>query len=324
MRTLTAAIITVGLVASLSACATGAPSGACEPTLKSGDASALIQATGKPGTLPKVTFPVPLITKGTEVSTISAGDGDTVHPGEVADFHLTVVDAKTSKVIPIDGIGPDAILRRTAGDTTDRFGSIIDCATVGDRLGVTVSAQNIGFSGGGLDPKDTVVLIVDVVRSFLGRADGVPQLAENGMPAIALAPSGQPGVSIPNADAPKDLRIATTILGDGTKVKADDAVVIHSTELSWSSREVVDSTWLFNDQPSVPKTVVATADRTGAGAGVLPGLATALVGAKVGSQLVVVIPPGDEGYAESATLPSGVTAKDTLVYVVDVLGIQKD
>ena len=324
MRTLTAAIITVGLVASLSACATGAPSGSCEPTLKSGDASALVEATGTPGTVPEVSFPVPLITRGTEVSTVSAGDGDTVYPGEVADFHIAVVDAKTSKVIPIDGIEADSILRRTAGDSTDAFGAILDCATVGDRLAVTIGAEDIGFSGGGLDPKDTVVLIIDVVRSFLGRADGVPQLAENGMPAIALAPSGQPGVTIPSADAPKDTRIATTILGDGEKVEADDAIVIHSTELSWSSREVIESTWLFNDQPSVPKTVVATADREGKGAGVVPGLAKALVGAKVGSQLLVVVPPGDDSYSSSATLPAGVTDKDTLVFVVDVLGIQRD
>lgn len=324
MRTLTAAIITVGLVASLSACATGAPSGSCDPVAKSGDASSLVSATGKPGTLPTVTFPTPLISKGTQVTAIDEGDGATLYPGVIADFHLTIVNAKTAKVIPIDGIEADSILRRTSGDSTDKFGTLLECAAVGDRLAVTISAEDIGFSGGDIKPKDTVVLIVDVVRSFLGRADGVPQLAENGMPAIALAPSGQPGVTIPNSEAPTETRAATTILGDGATVKADDAIVIHSTELVWATSAIVDSTWLWNDQPAVPKTVVATADRTGAGAGVLPALAKALVGAKVGSQLVVVIPPGDDSFDDTATLPSGVTATDTLVYVVDVLGIQRD
>ena len=323
MRTLTAAIITVGLVASLSACATAGPSGSCEPSLRSGDASALIEATGTPGTVPTVSFPTPLITSGLEVSTVSAGDGETVRPGEIADFHLTVVDAKTAEVVPINGIEADSILRRTVGETSDKFGAILECAAVGDRLGVTVSAKEIGFSGGGLADDDTVVLIVDVVRSFLGRAEGVAQLAENGMPAIALAPSGQPGVTIPNADAPESTEAATTILGSGPTVEEGDGVVIHQTILSWDSKTVLDSTWLWNDRPAVPTTVLATSDASGA-SGVIPALADALIGAEVGSQLVVVVPPGDDSFADGATLPTGATPDDTLVYVVDVLGIQKD
>ena len=323
MRTLTAAIITVGLVASLSACATSGPSGSCEPTAKSGDASSLITATGKPGTLPTVSFPTPLITQGLEVTTITPGDGDTVDTGAIADFHLTVVNAKTAEIIPITSIEPDSILRRTAGDDSDRFGEILECAKVGDRLGVTATTESIGFSADFLKPDDTIVLIVDVVRSFPGRADGVPQLAQNGMPAIALAPSGQPGVTIPSGDAPTDLRIATTILGDGETVEEEDAVVAHVTRLIWSTRDVIDTTWLTAEHSAVPTTLFVSPDATGGSAGgVLPGLEKALVGAKVGSQLVVVIPPGEDGFEEGATLPAGMTADDTLVYVVDVLGIQ--
>lgn len=324
MRTLTAAIITVGLVASLSACATTGPSGSCETAAKSGGASDLISATGTPGDLPTVAFPTPLITDGLEVSTISAGDGSTLRDGEVADFHLTVVNAKTADIIPITSIDPDSILRRTVGDETDKFGAILECATVGDRLGVTVTAESIGFSGGGLEPDDTVVLIVDVVRSFIGRADGVPQLAENGMPSIALAPSGQPGVTIPRGDAPETLRYTTTIRGDGATVKKEDAVVAHVTRLLWSTRDVLDTTWLAEDHSAVPTTLFMSPDPTGGSAGgVLPGLEKAMVGSSVGSQIVVVIPPGKDGFDDAATLPAGMTADDTLVYVVDVLGIQK-
>ncbi|GAB3606603.1 hypothetical protein GCM10027413_20120 [Conyzicola nivalis] len=326
MRTLTAAIITVGLVASLSACAPASysdESGSCEPTAKSGDASALIDATGKPGTVLTPEFPTPLITDGVEVSTISAGDGKTVYPGEVADFHVTFVDAETAEVITLQGLDAASIVRRTAGDTSDPLGMILECSTVGDRLGVTAEVGEIGLS---TDPTDktTVVLIIDVVRSFIGRADGVAQLAENGMPAIALAPSGQPGVTIPNAEAPDETQTATTILGSGETVEEDDGVVLHQTILSWESKTVLDSTWVVGDKPAVPTTVLATEDATGSRAGVIPALADALIGAKVGSQLLVVVPPGDDSFAEGATLPTGATATDTLVYVVDVLGIQKD
>ena len=323
MRTLTAAIITVGLVASLSACATGAPSGDCTPSVKSGDASALVTSTGKAGTELKTDFPTPLITKGLEVSTISEGDGDTVYPGEIADFHVTFVEGKTAKPIELNGLDATSILRRTAGDKTDQLGAIVECASVGDRLAVTTTAGAIKLSNDP-DDKTTVVLVVDIVRSFIGRADGVPQLAENGMPAIALAPSGQPGVTIPNEDAPEKTKASTTVLGSGTKVEEDDAVVIHQTILSWESKKVLDSTWKVDEKPSVPTTVLAKEDATGTGGGVIPGVAKSLVGAKVGSQLVVVVPPGDDSFADGATLPTGATADDTLVYVIDVLGIQKD
>jgi peptidylprolyl isomerase len=46
----------------------------------------------------------------------------------------------------------------------------------------------------------------------------------------------------------------------------------------------------------------------------------ALVGAKVGSQVLVVIPP-KEGFP-SGSAPTGVDAKSTLIMVIDVLGIK--
>jgi hypothetical protein len=326
VRTLTAAIITVGLVASLSACAPASysdESGSCEPINRPGEASALIEASGEPGTVLTPRFPTPLITDGIEVSTVSAGDGDTVYPGEVADFHVTFADATTAEVIGLQGLDAASIVRRTAGDGTP-LGDVLACAAVGDRLGITAEAGEIGLA---TDPDDTttVVLIIDVVRSYLGRADGVAQLAVNGMPAIALAPSGQPGVTIPNAEAPTKTRSATTLLGSGQKVEEGDAVVLHQMIVAWDSKTALESsTWAVGERPAIPTTVLATEDITGSRSGVIPALADALIGAKVGSQLLVVVPPGDDSFGEGATLPTGATATDTLVYVVDVLGIQED
>jgi hypothetical protein len=326
VRTLTAAIITVGLVASLSACAsTGAPSGDCEPAASSGNASTLVKASGEPGSALDVTFPTPLITKGIEVSTVSEGDGRTLYPGEVGDFHVTAVNATTGETVDV-GLEPSDLIRRTAGESSDStgpFGTILECATVGSRVAATMTVATAFGSGGseeGLAEDDTVVLVVDVVRGFLGRADGAPQLAQNGMPAVVLAPNGQPGITVPAQEPPTEARAATLKLGDGTKVEEDDLVVAHMTAMVWGSDAVLDelTTW----SAGVPTTLVAAEDRTGSGAGVVPAVADALVGARVGSQLLVVVPPGEDGFDEGAALPGGLTAEDTLVYVIDVLGIQ--
>jgi hypothetical protein len=326
VRTLTAAIITVGLVASLSACASsGAPSGDCTPQAKSGDASTLVDASGEAGTELDVSFPTPLITKGIEVSTISEGDGRTLYPGEIGDFHVTAVNATTGETVDV-GLEPSDLIRRTAGEaseTTGPFGTILECATVGSRIAATMTVATAFGSGGseeGLGEKDSIVLIVDVVRGFIGKADGAPQLAQNGMPAVVLAPNGQPGITVPSEEPPTKAHDAVLKLGDGAKVEEDDLVVAHTSVLVWGSDAVLDelTTWTTG----VPNTIVATEDRTGASGGVVPAVADALIGARVGSQLLVVVPPGDDSFDETATLPGGATAEDTLVYVIDVLGIQ--
>ncbi|GAB2459632.1 peptidylprolyl isomerase [Conyzicola lurida] len=322
MRTLTAAIITVGLVASLSACASTDAAASCDTTATSGDASALVDVTGDAGTELSVTFPTPLITEGLEATTISAGDGMTLEEGDVADFHLTVLDAATGEVLDT-GLEPDSFLRASAGKSntqTNELGTALGCATVGSRVAVTLEFQDLfGAQAEGSSAyanEDTLVAVVDVIRGFPGRATGATQLPVNGMPAVVLAPSGQPGIVVPNSDAPTETLSSTTKKGDGAKIKEDDAVVIQSASIVWGADDILSSTW-----ETQPSTVLATADRTGATGGVLPGLADALVGATIGSQLVVVIPPGDDSYDETATLPTGVTAEDTLVYVVDVLGV---
>jgi peptidylprolyl isomerase len=54
--------------------------------------------------------------------------------------------------------------------------------------------------------------------------------------------------------------------------------------------------------------------------GLIEGFATALIGQKVGSQVIAVIPP-DLAYGSAGT--QSVPAGATLVFVFDVLGIQK-
>ena len=323
VRTLTAAVITVGLVVSLSACATSsAPSGSCTPDAASGDASSLITATGEAGTALNVDFPTPLITTGTEISTVSVGDGRTIYPGQVADLHVTVANATTGEVIDV-GLEPGDLIRRTAGETSEAagpFGALIECATVGSRVAATMTvadAFGAGTDDEGLGDDDTVVLVVDIAAGYLGKADGVTQLPVNGLPAVVLAPNGQPGIVVPKTDAPDETRTATLKQGDGATVKEGDGVVVHYTAITWTGEQPFASSWA----DGAPVTFPAVADDSGSGAGVVPALADALIGAKVGSQLLVVAPPGF-GYGASATLPADVTSDDTLVYVVDVLGLQ--
>ena len=55
------------------------------------------------------------------------------------------------------------------------------------------------------------------------------------------------------------------------------------------------------------------------GVGDFPGWDKTLVGVKVGSRLLLVVPPAD-GYGSAGVPAAGISGTDTLVFVVDILG----
>ncbi len=310
MRTISALITAATLVATLASCsATGSAGAACDAPAVPGNASTIVTASGAFSADPSAKFPRPLISTRMELSVITEGDGATVYPGDVADIQATLYDATTGDAVTSTGYDSTSPLRTVAGDNSSIFSTVVQCASVGSRIVITTDAQAIAET----NPADTpVVLVIDVVNRFLGKANGVDQLPEAGLPAVVLAPSGQPGIVIPNAAPPTALDVAVLKRGDGETVADGDKVVLNYTGMLWDTSEVFDSSWTSG----LPASFAATA---GAG-GLIPGFATALIGQKVGSQVIAVIPPA-LGYGDAGT--QGVPAGATLVFVFDVLGIQK-
>jgi peptidylprolyl isomerase len=116
-----------------------------------------------------------------------------------------------------------------------------------------------------------------------------------------------PKVSIPKATAGKALAIKTLVKGTGPALTKSEAFVGNYAVYIWSGKKskLAESTFttkspaLFSGQ-------------------LLPGLETALQGKKMGSRVLAVIPPAD-GYGKTGNSQAGVTAKDTLVFVVDMI-----
>ncbi len=167
-----------------------------------------------------------------------------------------------------------------------------------------VEAQNAANLG--LKEDDSAVAVVDVRKVYLPKAEGANQYNDAlGMPTVVRAPDGRPGIIVPAATPPSDLVVQTLKKGDGPAVAAGDTVRVHYTGVTWDGREVFDTTW-----DSEPRSLALGS--------IVPGLAEALEGATVGSQLLVVIPP-ELGYGDQQQ--GGIAANSTLVFVVDILGI---
>lgn len=323
MRKLASIAVTTGMLLALSACSgTAFNPGSCTPEYAPGGNTALVSANAALGKEPKADFPTPLVAEDTQAEVILAGDGDLVAIGDTADLHITIYDGASGEpLISTDYAGPGLRLSAIAGQPA--YGAIAECVTVGSRvaavgpagelLGETAIAQNALP----LRADDTVVLIVDVLRSFLGRANGADQLPQAGLPSIVLAGDGRPGFTIPSTDPPAGLRFAVLKAGSGATVEEGDFVVVHYTGVLWDTRQVFDSTW----QRNAPTTLLA-ADftTTDDGSGIVPGFAQALIGQKVGSQVIVVIPP-ELGYP-AGSAPASIGEGATLVFVFDVLGIE--
>ena len=179
------------------------------------------------------------------------------------------------------------------------------CAQVGSRVAVVSEA--------GTDAAESLVLVIDVVKGFLTRADGAAQLPVAGLPAVVLAEDGTPGVTIGSAEPPTDLEVGVLKKGDGEKVADGSTATIHYTGLLWKENTVFESSWA-NGSP-IP---ILAADGNTTEGGIIPGLAQALIGQTVGSQIIAVIPP-ELAYGDQAS--EQIPADSTLVFVVDILGV---
>lgn len=314
VRKLLSVVVGAGLLVTLAACSS-APAGfaGCDSR---GNAS-LVSASGAFASDPKAEFPTPLVAKSNDVHVISRGDGDVVRADQGADLTVSLYDGQTGDPIATQG-GPlvDAGLRVFI-EGSFPYTTALECATVGSRVVTTGTVKGIlGTIGDniGLDPASTIVVVTDVEKTFLGKANGADQVPQSGFPAVVIAPNGRAGITFPSGDVPTELKYAATKQGTGTTVKEGDSIIVGITGVVWGSAEPFASSW-ENDAPGT--ITVATTD--GNNNGVAAGLAEALAGQRVGSQVIAIVPP-ELGYPEGLA-PADVPPGSTLFFVVDILGI---
>jgi hypothetical protein len=330
VRKSVALIVAAGFVAVTAGCSSIPQANGCDPITTPGDASSVITATGEVGSVPTVNFPTPVIAKKIETTTLTVGSGETLQPGAVADLQISVFLGSTGAKLAETGYTATNAARVTVGDDSTPFGEPVQCQTVGSRTATLMTAEDV-FGADASTAEipfandDTVVVVTDIDRGYLGRADGALQPIESGMPAVVTATDGTPGITLPNDDPPTDLRIANIRDGDGETVAEGDTAVVHYTGVLWPEEvdgvrldgTVFDSSW----ERKQPSSFLAAALSETETSGLVPGFAEALIGQKVGSQVLVVIPPGEDGYPMGSS-PASVPEGSTMVFVFDVLGIQ--
>lgn len=311
------------MVFSLVGCTAGTDEAAapgCTAT-ESGESSDRVDVSGAVGSEPTVEFASPLTAETTERTVGDKGDGTVV----AVEGSIVTVDFSA-----YNGTSGDEIEKTTYDEqgqqefTLDEAQLLpgllkaLQCSVAGDRIVAVIppadAFREAGQADLGVGGEDSMVFVIDVIDvaqpvEVLPRAEGEAQPVVDGLPTVELAEDGAPTITIPDADAPSELQIANLIVGDGDEVADGANVTVHYTGMVWATGDIFDSSWVRGEPATFP---------TG---GVIPGFSEALIGQKVGSQVIAVIPPA-EGYGDTPPEGSPIGATDTLVFVVDILATQ--
>ncbi|MDT4919597.1 MAG: peptidylprolyl isomerase [Pseudonocardiales bacterium] len=122
--------------------------------------------------------------------------------------------------------------------------------------------------------------------------------------------SDKPSVEIPDGDPPTSLQIEDITVGDGPEAVSGKSMTMQYVGHGWSTRKQFDASWDRGEPFSF---------RLGAGQ-VIAGWDEGVAGMKVGGRRRLTIPP-DKGYG-SRGAGSAIKPGETLVFVVDLLGVQ--
>jgi FKBP-type peptidyl-prolyl cis-trans isomerase len=198
----------------------------------------------------------------------------------------------------------------------------LEKALIGQKMGSRVLAvippkQAFGTSGNpqaGIKGTDTLVFVVDLIKSFAANASAAGQSVSSGggsLPTVTAAAGAAPKIKMPSSKPPTTLVTKTLVKGSGPAIAKGQTVVVQYVGAIWRTGTVFDASW--TRQQPFGFTIAATPSQ------VIPGWNTGLVGQTVGSRVLLVIPPAD-GYGKSGNSQAGIKGTDTLVFVVDILG----
>ncbi|MGO1928146.1 MAG: FKBP-type peptidyl-prolyl cis-trans isomerase [Microbacterium gubbeenense] len=287
-----------------SADATEAPADLCDSAAPGGDDIDAVKVSGEFGEEAEVSFDAPLELTEIERKVLTEGSGDKLEAGEYITYAATVYDAETGEYVGSEGYDDQTAL--PAGvQANNIFGMALGCATPGTRVAFTFPGQTAQDG----TTMSSQVYVLDFLARAETKARGEAQDAPEGVPGVELSEDGEPTVTIPDdLEVPKETEVTTLIEGDGETVAEGDSVFLQYKGVKASDGEEFDSSWSRGTPTALPATA-------GPG-GVVEGFAKAMIGQKVGSQVIAVIPRA-EGYGPTE---GHELQEEDLIFVVDILG----
>ncbi len=197
----------------------------------------------------------------------------------------------------------------------------LETALIGQKIGSRVlavipPADGYGTAGNsqlGITGSTTLVFVIDLIKSYAdtASASGAQESAGGGtLPTVTAHTGVAPTITIPAKNPPSALVTRTLIKGSGPKVIKGQYVIAQYTGYIWRTKKPFDSSWTSGSPFGF---VIGASPEQ-----VISGWDSGLAGQTVGSRVMLVIPPKD-AYGSTGASQAGITATDTLVFVVDII-----
>jgi FKBP-type peptidyl-prolyl cis-trans isomerase len=314
-------LLAVGVIAgcgssSSSSAAAGSKASASSSASSAADTYTSVTATGAFGKAPTVTIPAAAGSGALYTKTLIQGTGPALTSSQslLGNFVLYDWSGKTHKLL--GSTYSDGVPTLFTGSLLPGLATALEGQKVGSRvLAVIPPKDAFGAAGNsqiGVGANDTVVFVVDMVKSFANTAGVSGTQTSNGggaLPTVTAGAAGKgPTITIPKTAAPKTLQVKTLIKGTGPAVKKGNYIVVQYTGVNYRTGKVFDSSWSRSEPWA---TVIGEGQ-------VIPGWDTGLIGQTVGSRVLLVIPPKD-GYGSAGSSAAGIKGTDTLVFAIDII-----
>jgi FKBP-type peptidyl-prolyl cis-trans isomerase len=312
-----AALAFIPLLAALALAGCGSSSSKPAAASPTADTYKSVTVSGTFGKAPKVTIPKEKGNGALLTKTLIQGTGAT----------LTSTDGMIGNYVAYDWSGTTSKLLGSSysqGAPSLFAGELLpglEKALVGQKMGSRVLAVippadafgSTGNSSEGIGASDTLVFVIDMESTFNTTSVTGKVTSKGTSEAIVNEPktaAAGPTITINSkAVPPKKLQVQDIIKGTGATVKKGDDIAVQYNGYIWRTGKSFQSSWSTANEPFT--TVIGEGQ-------VIPGWDTGLVGQKVGSRVLLVIPPAD-GYGSSGSSQAGIKGTDTIVFVVDIL-----
>jgi len=262
------------------------------------------KVSGEVGQPPEITLPS-ASPRGFSVTVLKAGDGELVRPGDVANVNYSAVTWPGDQHLGDTYSQGGAVPLNTIPSSTPGLNEALAGKRVGSRLLLVLPQPEP-------DPAEMQFAPQDVEGIAYPAVSGAQAPVAAGLPQVTGAPGQRPEITVPRTPAPSELVVQPLITGSGPKIKAGDTLIAQYEGVVWPGGREFDSSWGRGSPASFP---------IGVGQ-VIPGWDKGLVGQPIGSRVLLVIPPA-EGYGTDGNPQAGISGTDTLVFVVDILGVDQ-
>jgi peptidylprolyl isomerase len=288
---------------------------ACGSDDAGAEESGTVEVAGEFGQEPKVTYDAPLVRTSTDVEVLSEGDGEVIKNGSAAFVHLYIGNGFSGEKATSTFEDKQPLLVELSKDTVGGISKAVAGHKVGSRVLVQAAPEDGWPEAGNPDLSigngDSVVFVADILSSVLDAPRGAEQAPPAGTPSPEEANGKVSAFDFTQAGTPpKDLQVITLVKGDGPPVKKGSWIAMRYLGQVWKGAKPFDENYTAEQ---------ITPFNIGVGS-LIPGWDKGLVGVPQGSRVLLVVPPKD-GYGKAGNKQAGIKGTDTLVFVVDVLGV---